>query len=211
MHVTHDMIKKAVEKALEDKSKRKFKQSVEVSINFRGIDFKKPENRFNLDVPLPHGRGKEVKVLVFADGQLALDAKEAGAEVMSGDEISTLAKDVKRLKKLAKEYVFLAEPKLMVTIGKTLGPVLGRMGKLPKPLVGNPKVAIQLAKRTVRVATRGKYLPVVHAPVGTEDMSVNDLVDNIEAVYEKVKNKVGESNIKSMYVKLTMGKPVKVE
>ena len=204
------MIKDAVTKALNDKGKRKFRQSVEFIINFKGIDFKKPENRFNIDIILPNGRGKDVKVLVFADGQLAMDAKNAGAEVKSAGDIPDLAKDHRKLKQLAKDYVFLAEPKLMVTIGKSLGSVLGKMGRLPKPIIGDVKQAIERAKRSVRVGTKGKYLPVVHTLVGSENMDVNQLIENIESVYEKVKGKVGEQNIKSLYVKLTMGKPIKI-
>lgn len=72
-------ITEAITKALEDKGKRKFTQSVELIVNFRGIDFTKAENRLNIDVILPKGRGKEQPVVVFADGQVALDAKAAGA------------------------------------------------------------------------------------------------------------------------------------
>jgi len=211
MHLTHNTIKDAVAKAMADKGKRKFKQTLEMAINFRGLDLKKPENRFNLDIALPNGRGKEIKILVFADGQMASEAKKAGVEVMSSEDIGRLAKDPKQLKKVAKESEFLADPKLMVVIGKQLGGMLGKIGRLPKPLLGDTKQAVETAKRTVRVATKGKYLPVVHAPVGTEDMDIEKIAENVEAVYDKVKNKAGEHNIKSVYVKLSMGKPVKIE
>jgi ribosomal protein L1 len=88
---------------------------------------------------------------------------------------------------------------------------LGKKGKLPKPIVGNIAQLIDSAKRSVRVTTKGKYLPVLQAFIGTENMSAEDLVENAEAVYEAVKNKIGgDGNIKSVYVKLTMSKPAKV-
>ncbi|MCX8195270.1 MAG: 50S ribosomal protein L1 [Candidatus Micrarchaeota archaeon] len=201
----------AITAALADKGKRKFTQSLEFIVNFRNIDFSKAENRLNLDILLPKGKGKEQKVVVFADGQAALDAKNAGAsEVFDAAGISKLAGDKKRLSQLAKSCEFIAMPNLMVPVGKTLGQVLGSRGKLPRPITGPIKEAIDQAKRRVRLVSRGKYLPVAQCMIGTEAMGVDDLVENFEAAYEKVKAKVLEVNIKSVYVKLSMGRPVKV-
>ncbi len=208
---TKENIRKAIEKALEDKGKRKFKQSVEFIINFRGIDFKKPENRLNLSIVLPHEPPKKRKIAVFAEGQTAFDAKKAGFTVFEPQDIEELSKDKKRLKSLAKEYEFIAEPKLMVQVGKSLGQVLGPRGKLPRPIVGSLEATAKQVNSSVRIMTKGKYLPVVQCAIGTEDMSPNDLADNAEAVYEKIRAKVGDQYIKSLYVKLTMGKAVKVE
>ncbi|MDD5171488.1 MAG: hypothetical protein PHF60_00435 [Candidatus ainarchaeum sp.] len=67
-----------IAKALEDKGKKKFKQSVELIINMRGIDFAKSENRLNLDIVLPKGKGgKELKSAVFAEGNMADEARRA--------------------------------------------------------------------------------------------------------------------------------------
>ncbi len=204
-------IKEALEKCFEDKGKRKFIQTVELIVNYRGIDFKKPENRINLDIILPKGRGKESTVIVFADGQPALEAKQAGAKVISGEEIPELAKNKGKLKTMADHSEFLAEPKLMAVVGKHLGQVLGTRKKLPKPLVGNVKIAIEQAKKRTRLATKGKYLPVTQCPVGSENMSIEDLTDNIETIYDQIRTKATEQNIKSVYLKLTMGKAIKVE
>ena len=204
-----EQIRSALTKALEEKGKRRFTQTVDLGINFRNIDFSKQENRLNLEITLPKGLGREVKVAVFADGQLAVDAKKANADlVLSGDEIPKLAADTARLKSLL-EYEFLAAPNLMAVVGKHLGQFLGTRGKLPKPIMGAPVAdLIERARRTVKVRSKGKFLPVVHVPVGTENMPIDDLVDNIDAVLEKVAAKVSKQCIKSAYVKLTMGKPV---
>lgn len=203
-----EAIKKALEKALEDKGKRKFVQTVDLGINFRNIDFKKQENRLNLEVLLPKGRGKEVKVAVFADGDLALQAKKANVSmVIPGEEIPKMASDKGRLKSLL-DYEMLAAPQLMTSIGRHLGQFLGSRGKLPKPVIGGSlQAAIERAKRTVRIRTKGKFLPVVHCAIGTENMSIDDLAENVEEVLKKVSEKVGDHNIASAYVKLTMGKP----
>lgn len=211
------MDKKAVEKALiqvleEGKGKRKFTQATEFIVNFTGVNFKKPENRLNLDIILPKGRGKDIGIVVFAENpQIKLDAKNAGAVVKEPADIAKMAKERKKLKLLAKHNEFLAEPKLMVEVGKHLGRVLGTMGKLPKPIIGAAKPQIELARKRTRISTKGKYLPVVQCAIGSEEMSANDLAENAETVYEKIRAKINEQNIKSIYVKLTMGKAVKVE
>ena len=203
-------ISDALTKALEDKGKRKFTQSVEFMVNFRNIDFAKAENRLNLDVLLPKGKGKSQNVVVFADGQMALEAKNAGMEVIDGAGIVKLAADKGRLSILAKTTEFIAQPSLMIQVGKSMGQVLGSKGRLPRPIVGSVKDAVEQAKRRVRLVSKGKYLPVAQCLIGSEAMAVADLAENFEAAYEKVRAKVAEPDIKSVYVKLTMGKPVKV-
>ncbi|MCD6227200.1 50S ribosomal protein L1 [Candidatus Micrarchaeota archaeon] len=209
--VDYKKILHSVNEVLKEKGKRKFVQTVDLAVNFKGIDFKKPENRINIDIVLPNGRGKEVDVVIFTDDpQKQLEANKLGAKVYSGEDIEKLGSDRKKLKELAKNAEFLADPKLMASVGKNLGRVLGVMNKLPRPLVGPVSVAIKNAKNRIRLSTRGKYLPVLHCPVGNENMSAEDITRNIEHVLEKLKSKVNDQNIKSMYVKLTMGKPVKI-
>jgi large subunit ribosomal protein L1 len=201
----------ALSKAMEEKGKKKFKQSVEIIINMRGIDFAKSENRLNLDIVLPKGKGgKELKSAVFAEGNGADDAKRAGADlIITPDAIPSYAEPAK-LKDLSDNYFLLAQPNLMGQVAKSLGQALGKKGKLPKPIVGSVKELIARSKNAVRIVSKGKYMPVAQALIGTEAMSTDDLVENAEAVYDAVKNKVNEGNIKSVYVKLTMGRPAKV-
>lgn len=201
----------AVSKILDEKGKRKFKQSVEIIINMRGIDFSKSENRLNIDIVLPKGKGgKELKSAVFAEGSLADEAKKAGADlVITPDAIPAYA-EASRVTDLADNYFLLAQPNLMGVVAKSLGQYLGKRGKLPKPIIGNVSELIKRSKNSIRIVSRGKYLPVAQALIGTEIMGAEDLVDNAEAVYDAVKNKVNEGNIKSVYVKLTMSKPIRV-
>jgi large subunit ribosomal protein L1 len=201
----------AIGRALESKGGRKFTQTVEIILNFKGVDTSKPENRVNLDISLPKGRGKVVPVVVFADGAAALDAKKAGAaQVYDRAQIVKLKENKKEIKRLSKEAEFIASPQLMIDVGKNLGQVLGAHGRLPKPIVGPVDAAVKMAGARVRLQNRGKYLPTVQCAIGTEAMDVNSLVENFEAVYDKVKEKVGEPAIASTYVKLTMGQAIKV-
>ena len=212
MMIEIENFEKAFTESLADKGKRKFTQRAELIINFKGIDFGKQENRLKVEVVLPKGTGKEMKIAVFTDGgQVALDAKNAGFDTISSAEITELASDKPKLKALMKSHGFLAEPKLMMTVGKHLGQVLGTRDKLPKPLVGSKMAALaDRVRRTVKIRSKGKYLPVAQCAVGNENMGPGDLAENAYAVYDAIKGKVGDQYVKSIYVKLSMGKAVKV-
>lgn len=202
----------AINKALEDKGKKKFLQSVELIFNFRNVNFSKPENRLNLDIPLPNGKGgKEPQVVVIGDDNFCAEAKKAGADqTLNPDELVALGGDIARLKEMSTRSIFLAQPNQMGNVAKSIGQYLGSRGKIPKPLVGDMKSAIERSRRTVRIVSKGKYLPVAHVLVGTEKMEPAKLLENIDAVFDAVAKKVGQPNVKNVYVKLTMGKPVKV-
>jgi len=206
-----EKISKAVATVLaQDKGKRKFKQSLDIAINFRDVDFTKPENRVNLDVTLPFSP-KAVEVAIFADGQLAMDSKKVVSLVISSAEIPTYASDKKKQKELLK-YTSLAQTQLMAVVGKSLGQLLGSKGKLPKPIMPNANLAdlVEKAKRSVTLRVKGKYLPVVHCIVGNEELSEKQVVENVSTILEAMKAKVGEARIKSIYIKTTMGKPVAI-
>lgn len=201
----------ALTKALEDKGKKKFTQSVELIINMRGIDFTKSENRLNLDIVLPKGKGgKGLKSAVFAEPAMADQAKKAGADLIIGPNDIPAWGEKSKASDLADNYFLLAEPKLMGVVAKSLGQFLGKRGKLPKPIVGDVKGLIERQKNSVRIVSKGRYLPTAQVFIGTESMADDDLLENAEAVYDAVKNRVKEGNIKSVFLKLTMGKPARV-
>jgi len=204
-------LNEALKKALEDKGKKKFMQSVELIVNVRGVDFSKSENRLNLDIMLPRGKGgKELKVAVIAEEQVANEAKKAGADLIIPPANIPAWAAKEKLMDLAGNYVLLAQPNLMGQVAKSLGQYLGPRGKLPRPVVGNIAPLIERTKKSIRIVSKGKYLPVAQAFVGTEGMSEDDLLENIETVYDAIKGKVNEVNIKSAYLKLTMGRPARV-
>ena len=209
-------LSKAIESMKTSGEKRNFLQSVDLTVNFQGIDFSKPTTRLDLEIALPAGRGKQTKICVIAGDELVVEAKKVADRVVSKEEIVQLGGDQAALKRLADEHAFfLCQIELMPLVGKHLGQVLGPRGKLPKPVPGNSKLgpAIERLKKTVRVKTKGKFLPTVHCAIGTEEMPVEDLSKNAEAVLnsivEKLPNK--EGSLKSVFVKTTMGTPVKIQ
>jgi large subunit ribosomal protein L1 len=214
MLVEKEKVRESVEKAVKNSKKRNFVETVEIAVNLKNLDMKKPENRIDTLVTLPHGIGKERKVCVFAKGDTALKAREAGADlVLSPEDIDKLAKDKRRLRKIANEIdFFIAEAPLMPEIGKKLGPILGPRGKIPQPIppLSDPTPVIQRLKRSVKIRTRDKL--TFHAPVGTKELDPDKISENILEILKVVENKyeTPANNVKSVYVKTTMGPAVRV-
>ncbi len=196
----------------ENKGKRKFKQTVELAINFKGIDFSNQNNRLNISVLLPNGRGKGEKLALFAtDKGLIEEAQKEGIEVINGNSIPEIANDNQKLDSLL-NYTLLAQPSLMPTIARYLGQFLGPRGKMPRPLL--PGTSLERAKdeaaKQITIKSGGKFLPTVHCPVGTEDMPPEKIFENINEVINAVTSKINKNNLKSVYVKLTMSKPMRL-
>jgi len=205
----------AVQKALDESKKleRKFKQTVDVVINLKNIDMNDAKNRIEDEVLLPHGRGTEAKLAIFASGDLALKSKNHVDLLIKPEEIEELAKDKKKFKKIADEYdFFIAEAPLMPTIGKTLGIILGPRGKMPKPVP--PTIDITGIAKNLRktVKVRSKTTKTIHATVGREEMTTEQIADNIDAILKRLEGKLerGKMNIGSVYVKTSMGPPMRI-
>ena len=207
-------ILEAVKKAKEESKPRNFTQSIDVVITIKDLDVKKPENRIDEEVLLPNGRGKDVKIAFIADGELALQAKNAGADmVINKGELEEMGKDRKEAKKIANRHdFFVAQADMMPLVGRFLGPVLGPRKKMPKPVPATikPEPILERLKSTVKV--RIKDQPVIQALVGTQDMEDELIAANIDAVLAVLDQKLekGRNQIKSMYVKTTMGPVVRV-
>ncbi|MDD2638499.1 MAG: 50S ribosomal protein L1 [Methanothrix sp.] len=208
------MIEDPVRKAISEAPERRFNESVDLAINLHNIDMSQPANRVDEEIILPHGRGRSAKIAVFASGETALLAQRAEADlVISPDELNELGDDKKRARKIADEYTyFIAETSLMPTIGKKLGPILGKRGKMPQPLPPNVDIMpiINRQRNLVRVRSRDRL--TFHMAVGSKDMDVQKIAENVEAVTTKLEQtlKDGKQNLKSVYVKTTMGPAIKV-
>jgi large subunit ribosomal protein L1 len=205
-------LKEKIVEALQQASERKFKQSVELVVNFKGVDVEQPDSKINVNVYLPKGRGKDIEIGVFSDGDMNLQAKRVSKHVLGRQELEQYAKSKRKMRIFASQcYAFIAQADLMAFVGKNWGAVLAPRGKMPQPVPGNLEIAPILlrSKNTVRV--KSKKLPTVQAPIGVADMTPDDLAENGMAVYDNIGKKIAKENIASVYVKTTMGKPVRVE
>jgi large subunit ribosomal protein L1 len=198
-----------VSKILDESKKleRKFKQNIDLVVNLKNIDLNNPKNRLEEEIILPQGRGSVAKIALFASGELAVKSKTHVDLLIKPEEIGDLSKDKKKFKKIAEAHdFFIAEAPLMPTIGKTLGTVLGRRGKMPRPVPPNADISglVKNLRNTVKIRAKTKTF---HTTVGNEEMSKENIADNIDAIIKRIEQKLekGRMNIGSIHIKTTMG------
>ena len=212
-----EQINAAIAKARDISEKRNFKQSFDLIINLKGLDLKKPEHQVDAFITLPHSRGKKVKVCALVAAELAEQAKNVCDSVIMSDSFERY-KDKKEVRKIANSFdFFIAQANIMPKVATAFGRVFGPRGKMPNPKSGsvvppnaNLKPLYEKLQKTVRA--NAKTAPLVQCPIGTEDMSSNEIADNALTVYNSLLQALPNEkhNIKDIYIKLTMGKPVKV-
>lgn len=209
-----EKILEAVKLALEKSPERKFSESIDLAINLKNLDMNQPQNRIDEEIILPNGLGRPIKIAVFAKGDTAQRAKAAGADyVFDSDEIAVLGEDKTRAKNLAEECnFFIAEAAFMPAIGKTLGQVLGPRGKMPIPLTPDKDVVQVINKSKNSIKVRSKDKMTFHFSIGRKEMEPQKLSENIAAVINRIEHRYerGLYNVKSIYVKSTMGPSIKV-
>lgn len=211
-------ITESLKKAREAK-KRKFKQAVDVIFNLKDLDLKKPEHQVDVYVTLPVPNGKTLKIAALVDSDLEEDAKKVMDTTVLVDEFAKFAQDKKLTKKLASSHdYFIAEASVMAKVAQSFGRVLGPKGKMPNPKAGcvvPPKAQLKplydRLQNTVRL--NGKLQPLIQIRVGNEETSDEDIAKNIKVCYDALSHALpnGEHNIRSSFVKLTMGSAVKLK
>lgn len=208
-----------IKKLREGSQKRNFVQAVDVVVNLQDLDFKKPDHQIDFYVVLPNTTGKKKKIAALVDVDLLEDAKQSCDLAISLNQFENYSKDKKTIKKLAKNYdFFIAQSNIMAKIASTFGRILGPKNKMPNPKAGcvvasktNIKPVYDKLQKTIRVLARNK--PLVQVCIGREDMTNEQIADNLFMIYDQLIHHLPKerNNIKNMFVKTTMGKPVKVE
>lgn len=163
--------------------KPKFEEAVEVAVRL-GIDPKKTDQLVRGSVSLPNGTGKEVRIAVFAEGDKAKEAEEAGADVVGAADLAD------RIEKGFLDFdMTIASPDMMKYVGK-LGRVLGPAGKMPSPKAGTvtPNVAAAVREfKAGKIEFRTDAGANVHALIGRRSFSAEDLAQNLTAFVEHVR------------------------
>jgi large subunit ribosomal protein L1 len=192
-------------------SPAKFDESVELAIRL-GVDPRKADQIVRGTVALPAGTGKNVRVAVFANGEAATAAREAGADVVGADDL------VNRVSEGFLDFdVAIATPDLMGQVGR-LGRVLGPRGLMPNPKTGTVTMDVGRAVTEFkggRVEYRTDKFGNVHVPVGKISFDRKALLENVRAVVDEL-NRVKPASSKGKYVKSvtvasTMGPGVKID
>jgi large subunit ribosomal protein L1 len=198
-------------KMVKENATAKFNESIDVAINL-GIDAKKSDQTVRGSVVLPAGTGKTVRVAVFAQGDKAQAAKDAGADLVGLDDLAAEIKGGKM------DFdVVIATPDTMRVVGQ-LGQILGPRGLMPNPKVGTVTQDVVAAVKNAKagqVQYRADKTGIVQCTIGRASFTVDALVENMKALLDAV-NKSRPTGIKGIYLKKvsvssTMGVGVRVD
>ncbi len=189
----------------------KFDETIELHMNM-GLDVKKPEQQLRGTVSLPHGTGKTVRVAVFAEGDKAKEAEDAGADVVGSDDLA---------KKISEGFldfdIAIAAPDMMRNVGK-LGKVLGPRGLMPNPKTGT--VTNDIAKaveefKAGKLEYRTDKGAGIHMPVGKASFDQAKLKDNIMKLIDTIQRAKPSAAkgkyILSIYLSSTMGTGIRID
>ena len=198
-------------KAVKENATAKFNESIDVSINL-GIDAKKSDQTVRGALVLPQGTGKTMRVAVFAQGERAQQAKDAGADIVGFDD---LAADIKAGK--MDFDVVIATPDAMRVVG-ALGQILGPRGLMPNPKVGTVTQDVTLAVKNAKagqVQYRTDKAGIVQCSIGRASFTVEALEENVKALIDAV-NRSRPATAKGIFlrkisVSSTMGAGVRVD
>lgn len=208
----------AINKAITESEKKKFTQRIDVVINLKSLDFKKPEHQIDMFVSYPHQIGKKIKVCALVGAELIDEEKSNCDFSVKSDDFNQYTENKRLIKKMASEYdFFIAQANIMPQVATTFGRILGPRNKMPNPKAGcvvPPKVNLKPLYQKLQKMSRvvAKKTPIIQTAIGNQSMTVDDLTENFMQLYNQLIHTLPneENNVKSVYVKLTMGKPIKV-
>jgi large subunit ribosomal protein L1 len=198
-------------KLVRDLKPSKFDESVELHIR-TGLNVRHADEQLRGTVALPHGLGKEVKIAVFAKGDKAREAEEAGADVVGAEDLA------ERVSEGFTDFdVAIATPDMMPVVGR-LGRILGPQGKMPNPRVGTVTMDVGKAveeSKSGKVEYRTDRTANVHLTIGKTSFDESALLDNFTTIMEEI-NRAKPSGAKGRYIHSvtlasTMGPGIKVD
>ena len=196
---------------LKQLKRAKFNESVEVHVR-TGLNVRHADEQLRGTIALPNGLGKEVRIAVFAQGDKAREAEEAGADVVGGEDLA------KQIQEGFDDFdVAIATPDMMPIVGR-LGRILGPAGKMPNPKVGT--VTMDVAKavqesKSGKIEYRTDRTAIVHLVIGKSDFEERLLLENYAAVMDEL-IRAKPSAAKGRYIRsvtfaTTMGPGIKVD
>jgi large subunit ribosomal protein L1 len=181
---------------LKEFASSKFREGVDIAVNL-GVDPRKSDQVVRSSTNLPKGTGKVVRVAVFAQGDNAQKAKDAGADIVGFDDLAQQIKDG-----FMDFDVVIATPDAMRLVGQ-LGQVLGPRGLMPNPKVGTVTLNVAAAvtdAKSGQVRYRTDKNGIIHCTVGKVDFDANDIIENVVALIADLK-KAKPASAKGIYIK----------
>jgi len=207
-----DTLSKAIEGVRTPAKKRRFLESVELQISLKNYDPMK-DKRFNGTVKLPYEARPRLKVCVLGDQIHVDEAKKIGVDSLGMEDLEKFNKDQKLVKKLAKKYdMFLASQMIIRQIPKLLGPGLNKAGKFPALIDGNTPLKTRIAEMKSTVKFQLKKVTCLNVAVGHIKMLPAELELNIRMAVNFLVSLLKKhwQNVKSLYIKSTMGKAYRI-
>jgi large subunit ribosomal protein L1 len=211
-------ISESITKLREISKKRNFSQSIDLIVNLKQLNPKNADHKIDLFFQLPKEKQKKPKICALVDKELETKAKIFDKVILK-DDFQKYTKDKKATKKLASEYdYFLAQANLMGEIATTFGKVLGPKGKMPNPKANCivPPVIPTLEPIKKKIESTARFVIkdqlVVKSSVGSENMSEEDITENINFAYNALLHSLPKEkdNIKSIFIKFTMSPSVEI-
>ncbi len=206
----------AIKAARENSKQRKFAESIDVIINLKGLNLKKEDEKILAFIPLPHQRGKRVKITALVDQALSTKAKADCDNHVLFENFKK--QDKKKIRKLAKQTdYFIAQANIMPKVAQTFGRVLGPRGMMPNPKAGcvvpptaDLKPLVERLQKLARIETKNE--PTIKTSLGSSKLKDDELADNALAIYNYVVHHVPQetNNIKNVLIKTSMGQPMVV-
>jgi large subunit ribosomal protein L1 len=197
---------------IKEVKRAKFDESVEVHIR-TGLNVRHADEQLRGTIALPHGLGKEVKIAVFAKGDKAREAEEAGADFVGAEDLAERVQN----EGFTDFDVAIATPDMMPIVGR-LGRILGPQGKMPNPKVGTVTMDVRKAveeSKAGKVEYRTDRTAIVHMTVGKTSFPDEQLLENYQAVIEElIRAKPSAAKgkyIRSVVMASTMGPGIKVD
>src|SRR3982750_3734904 len=198
-------------KLLKELKTAKFDESVEVHIR-TGLNVRHADEQLRGTIALPHGLGKDVKIAVFAQGDKAREAEEAGADIVGAEDLA------KKIEAGFTDFdVAIATPDMMPVVGR-LGRVLGPQGKMPNPKVGTVTMDVRKAveeSKAGKVEYRTDRTAIVHMTLGKTSFEERQLLENYQAIVEElIRAKPSAAKgkyLRTITVASTMGPGIKID
>lgn len=214
-----EQIKKALEELRKNSTKRNFNQSIDIIINLKELDLKKPENQIDIFAQITHQKNKKVRICAIIGPELVTTAKESCDTILTLEDFPEYQDNKRKQIRLAKEHdFFIAQATIMPQIAKIFGRILGTRGKMPNPKAGcvvPPKTNLRLLaeklKKTVRLTAKTQLS--IKATPGDEKMEDDKIAENIINIYNAAAAALPqeEHNIKNMLIKFTMSQPIEIK
>ena len=203
---------------------RKFDETIDFIINLKDVNLNDPKQRLDKELILPNDVITDDKpnICVIASDEILLEAKKIELDTLDTDGLAALDREEKKYKKkFVKKYdFFIVEDKNMRDVARFLARFLGPAGKMPKPFpsgygiissVNDLNIAVERYKKIIRILV--KKNPVLQVKIGKKSMEMDKILENMKVIVDYVADQMPHkfNNFRSMFIKTTMGRPIKVD